>query len=69
MYNQKVNPVTRKGEMYNSLFDCALKTVRAEGPFSLYKGFIPHYLRLGPHTILTFIFWEQFKQIATKLGI
>ncbi|XP_077290911.1 mitochondrial 2-oxoglutarate/malate carrier protein [Arctopsyche grandis] len=33
--------------------------VKNEGVFSLWKGFLPYYARLGPHTILTFIFLEQ----------
>lgn len=33
--------------------------LRKEGVFSLWKGFLPYYARLGPHTILTFIFLEQ----------
>ncbi|XP_013148331.1 PREDICTED: mitochondrial 2-oxoglutarate/malate carrier protein isoform X1 [Papilio polytes] len=31
-----------------------------EGVLSLWKGFLPYYTRLGPHTVLTFIFLEQF---------
>eukprot|EP01132_Coremiostelium_polycephalum_P004075 gene4075-5101_t len=41
------------GEKYKSLLDCIYKTTKAEGPLALYKGFWAHYLRLGPHTILT----------------
>jgi hypothetical protein len=28
-----------------------------------------HYLRLGPHTVLTFLFWEKIKKAAEKAGI
>ena len=28
-----------------------------------------HYLRLGPHTLLTFLFWEQIKKAAERAGI
>jgi len=34
--------------------------IKNEGLFSLWKGFTPYYARLGPHTVLTFIFLEQF---------
>ncbi|KAJ2940396.1 hypothetical protein O0L34_g75 [Tuta absoluta] len=34
--------------------------LKKEGFFSLWKGFLPYYARLGPHTVLTFIFLEQF---------
>lgn len=32
-----------------------------QGPQAFYKGFIPAFVRLGPHTILTFIFLEQLR--------
>lgn len=40
-----------------------LRVVRAEGFFSLWKGFTPYYARLGPHTVLTFIFLEQMNRL------
>ncbi len=33
-----------------------------------YKGWLAHYARLGPHTILTFVFWEQIKKKAAENG-
>jgi solute carrier family 25 (mitochondrial oxoglutarate transporter), member 11 len=33
--------------------------IKNEGVLSLWKGFTPYYARLGPHTVLTFIFLEQ----------
>nr|CAD7204527.1 unnamed protein product [Timema douglasi] len=39
--------------------DVLKKVIRNEGFFSLWKGFTPYYARLGPHTVLTFIFLEQ----------
>ncbi|XP_041378569.1 mitochondrial 2-oxoglutarate/malate carrier protein-like [Gigantopelta aegis] len=44
---------------YSGAFDVLSKTIRKEGFFSLWKGFTPYYARLGPHTVLTFIFLEQ----------
>ena len=46
---------------YNSLVDC-FKDIVKVGPSGLFKGFIPAFIRLGPHTILMFIFLEQLKQ-------
>ncbi|XP_058118475.1 mitochondrial dicarboxylate carrier-like [Anopheles ziemanni] len=31
------------------------------GPLGFFKGFIPRFIRLGPHTVLTFIFLEQLR--------
>lgn len=44
---------------YRGAIDVLTKVVRNEGFFSLWKGFTPYYARLGPHTVLTFIFLEQ----------
>ena len=40
-----------------------MQVVRNEGFFSLWKGFTPYYARLGPHTVLTFIFLEQMNRV------
>lgn len=44
---------------YSGTIDVLTRVVRQEGLFSLWKGFTPYYCRLGPHTVLTFIFLEQ----------
>lgn len=49
--------------IYSSPVDCFRKTVRAEGLLGLYKGFFALYMRLGPHTVLTFVFLEQFRRL------
>jgi len=56
---------------YKGAGDVLLKVVRKEGFFSLWKGFTPYYFRLGPHTVLTFIFLEQANMAYKKhvLGI
>ena len=43
-----------------------IKVVGKEGFFSLWKGFTPYYARLGPHTVLTFIFLEQMNAAYYK---
>lgn len=47
---------------YKGAIDVILKVVRNEGVTSLWKGFTPYYFRLGPHTVLTFIFLEQMNK-------
>ncbi|CAL7950754.1 unnamed protein product [Xylocopa violacea] len=44
---------------FNGAIDVIIRVCRNEGVFSLWKGFFPYYARLGPHTVLTFIFLEQ----------
>lgn len=45
------------------LQEVLMRVVRSEGFFSLWKGFTPYYARLGPHTVLTFIFLEQMNRL------
>jgi len=40
---------------------------RAEGLGWMFKGWVPSFIRMGPHTILTFLFLEQHKKIYRNL--
>lgn len=51
---------------YSGALDVLRKVVRNEGFFSLWKGFTPYYMRLGPHTVLTFIILEQMNGLYFK---
>lgn len=51
---------------YAGMLDALAKTVKTEGFASLWKGFTPYFLRLGPHTILTFICLEQMKAMYQR---
>jgi len=48
---------------YKGVGDVVSQVVRKEGFFSLWKGFTPYYMRLGPHTVLTFIILEQMNAL------
>ena len=60
MYNQN-------GNLYKGVFDCLMKTVRTEGFFAIYKGFLPHLARILPHTILTLSLAEQTNKLMKKI--
>lgn len=51
---------------YKGALDVITKVAKNEGFFSLWKGFTPYYFRLGPHTVLTFIFLEQMNKAYKK---
>ncbi|MFQ6662744.1 hypothetical protein Gotur_030496 [Gossypium turneri] len=59
--NMKVAPGAEPP--YSDALDCALKTVRAEGPMALYKGFIPTISRQGPFTVVLFVTLEQVRKL------
>ncbi|CAL9122965.1 unnamed protein product [Musa acuminata subsp. burmannicoides] len=48
---------------YAGALDCALKTVKAEGPMALYKGFVPTVSRQGPFTVVLFVTLEQVRKM------
>ncbi|KDP40952.1 hypothetical protein JCGZ_24951 [Jatropha curcas] len=48
---------------YKGALDCAMKTVKAEGPMALYKGFIPTISRQGPFTVVLFVTLEQVRKM------
>eukprot|EP00742_Colponemidia_sp_Colp-10_P004259 GILJ01004544.1.p1 GENE.GILJ01004544.1~~GILJ01004544.1.p1 ORF type:complete len:323 (-),score=30.87 GILJ01004544.1:210-1142(-) len=50
--------------LYLNTVDCFTKILRSEGLHGLYKGFIPNWIRLGPHTIVTFIVFEELRKLA-----
>ncbi|XP_045809414.1 mitochondrial uncoupling protein 5-like [Trifolium pratense] len=52
-----------KEPSYAGALDCAMKTIRAEGPMALYKGFIPTISRQGPFTVVLFVTLEQVRKV------
>ncbi|OQV19349.1 Mitochondrial 2-oxoglutarate/malate carrier protein [Hypsibius exemplaris] len=48
---------------YTGAMDVIRKVVKNEGVPALWKGFTPYYMRIGPHTVLTFIFLEQMTRL------
>jgi len=40
---------------------------RLEGVGWMFRGWVPSFIRLGPHTIATFLFLEQHKKMYRKL--
>uniref|UniRef100_A0A7I4D2N4 Uncharacterized protein n=1 Tax=Physcomitrium patens TaxID=3218 RepID=A0A7I4D2N4_PHYPA len=49
---------------YRGALDCAVKTVRTEGPMALYKGFVPTVTRQGPFAVVLFLSLEQIKKVV-----
>lgn len=46
---------------YSGLLDCAAQTLRAEGITAFWKGATAQFVRLGPHTMLTFMALEWLR--------
>ena len=55
LYSQPLN-AAGKGVLYDGALDAASKILQIEGAGAFYKGATAHFLRVGPHTVLTFVF-------------
>ncbi|XP_036436777.1 solute carrier family 25 member 35 [Colossoma macropomum] len=67
LYNQPVDHLGQ-GRLYRGFVDCFSRTLRTEGLTGLYKGLGASYFRLGPHTILSLLFWDQLRYIYHTYG-
>ncbi|XP_049276591.1 mitochondrial dicarboxylate carrier-like [Anopheles funestus] len=56
----KTRAMNAKPGEFNGIWDIVRFTARL-GPLGFFKGYVPAFVRLGPHTILTFVFLEQLR--------
>lgn len=63
LYNQGVSS-TGEGVLYKNVADVFQKIFRKEGLTGFYKGIGAHYFRVGPHTILSLVFWDMLRQMV-----
>lgn len=61
---QPIDPATGKGMLYDGTVSCFRAVVRTEGPLALYKGFHAQWLRIGPHTTISLMVFEQLRSLA-----
>ncbi|XP_055948930.1 solute carrier family 25 member 35-like [Argiope bruennichi] len=67
MYNQGVDSKGR-GLIYSGLWDCMRKITKKEGLLGFYKGSTASLLRTGPHTVLSLMFWNEFRKLYDYYG-
>lgn len=56
----KTRAMNAKPGEFSGIWDIIKYTARM-GPLGFFKGYVPAFVRLGPHTILTFVFLEQLR--------
>lgn len=61
---QPVDPATGRGTLYSNIADCFLRVVRTEGPLALFKGFHTQWLRIGPHTTVSLMVFEELRHLV-----
>jgi len=57
----KTRAMNAKPGEFKGMLDLIKYTAKAGGPLAFYKGYVPAFVRLGPHTIFTFVFFEQLR--------
>lgn len=57
----KTRAMNAKPGEYKNLLAIVAHTAKL-GPLGFFKGYVPAFVRLAPHTILTFVFLEQLRQ-------
>ena len=68
LYNQPTTD-SGHGKYYRGVVDGFVKILRSEGLWGLYKGWGASMFRLGPHTVLSLVFWEKLRSVYMKLKI
>ena len=70
MQNQNVDPITKRGLLYKSPWDCLTKSMQTEGGIrAVFKGYPANAIRFGPYTVLVFIFVERFREMFTSVRV
>nr|CAL25806.1 CG18418 [Drosophila melanogaster]CAL25808.1 CG18418 [Drosophila melanogaster]CAL25811.1 CG18418 [Drosophila melanogaster]CAL25815.1 CG18418 [Drosophila melanogaster] len=62
---QQMKVIDGKPE-YSGTIDVLKKVLKNEGAFAVWKGFTPYLMRMGPHTIFSFVFLEQMNKAYSK---
>lgn len=66
LYNQGVD-AQGKGLFYTGFTDCFIKVFKKEGIWGFYKGWGASLFRLGPHTVLSLVFWQEIRKGYHKI--
>uniref|UniRef100_A0A6P4E245 Mitochondrial 2-oxoglutarate/malate carrier protein n=1 Tax=Drosophila rhopaloa TaxID=1041015 RepID=A0A6P4E245_DRORH len=62
---QQMRMIDGKPE-YAGTIDVLKKVLKNEGAFAMWKGFTPYLIRMGPHTVFSFVFLEQMNKAYNK---
>ncbi|CAB9503003.1 Kidney mitochondrial carrier protein 1 [Seminavis robusta] len=57
------------GSIQGGMVHAAYQIWKQEGPAAFMKGFVPSFLRIGPHFCLTFLFLEQMRRMSKEQNL
>eukprot|EP00003_Mantamonas_plastica_P014323 TRINITY_DN2484_c0_g4_i1.p1 TRINITY_DN2484_c0_g4~~TRINITY_DN2484_c0_g4_i1.p1 ORF type:complete len:308 (-),score=96.28 TRINITY_DN2484_c0_g4_i1:15-938(-) len=52
-----------KGKLYRNALHCGVQVFKTEGIMAFFKGWNGQWLRIGPHTIISFVIFEQLRSL------
>lgn len=64
MMAQPLDVATGRGKLYASTTACYMQIVANEGALALFKGFHGQWLRIGPHTTVSLMAFEQMRHLV-----
>jgi len=66
---QKMTPNPDGSMPYKGPIDCAMQTLRNEGPLTFYTGFSTYIVRIAPHVVFTLVFMDALPKLQKKIGL
>eukprot|EP00879_Flechtneria_rotunda_P001951 GHRR01002125.1.p1 GENE.GHRR01002125.1~~GHRR01002125.1.p1 ORF type:complete len:305 (+),score=89.29 GHRR01002125.1:141-1055(+) len=66
---QKMTPNPDGTMPYKGPIDCALQTLKNEGPLKFYTGFPTYIIRIAPHAVFTLLFLDALPKIEQNFGL
>lgn len=61
---QPIDLASGKGLLYRNTFHCLHRIAQTEGFLALFKGFNGQWLRIGPHTTISLMVFEQLRRMS-----
>ncbi|KAG2434148.1 hypothetical protein HXX76_007875 [Chlamydomonas incerta] len=66
---QKMTPNPDGTMPYKGPIDCALQTLKNEGPLKFYTGFPTYCIRIAPHVVFTLVFMDALPKVQKNIGL
>ncbi|MEW5299809.1 MAG: hypothetical protein WDW38_010859 [Sanguina aurantia] len=66
---QKMMPNPDGTMPYKGPIDCAMQTLKNEGPLKFYTGFPTYFIRIAPHVVFTLMFVDMLPKMQKDYGL
>jgi solute carrier family 25 oxoglutarate transporter 11 len=66
---QKQTPGPDGSLQYKGPIDCAMQTLKNEGPMKFYTGFSTYVIRIAPHVVITLVTLDALPKLQAKIGL